>query len=91
MRIVHTRAMIRAALGGELDAVAYDRDPVFNLEVPASCPDVPSEVLRPRNTWKNRSDYDAQAHKLARMFVDNFKSFEGEASADITAAGPNAF
>jgi phosphoenolpyruvate carboxykinase (ATP) len=90
MRIVHTRAMICAALGGELDHAAYGRDAVFNLEVPRSCPDVPSEVLTPRNTWKNPMDYDAQAQKLARMFVDNFKSFEGEASADIKAAGPHA-
>jgi phosphoenolpyruvate carboxykinase (ATP) len=90
MRIVHTRTMIRAALGGELDHVAYERDAVFNLEVPRSCPNVPSEVLTPRNTWKNPTDYDAQAQKLARMFVDNFKSFEGEASADIKAAGPHA-
>jgi phosphoenolpyruvate carboxykinase (ATP) len=89
MRIAHTRAMIRAALGGQLDHVAYERDPVFNLEVPLSCPDVPSAVLTPRSTWKNPSDYDAQARKLARMFVDNFKSFEGEASAEIKAAGPH--
>jgi phosphoenolpyruvate carboxykinase (ATP) len=90
LRIVHTRAMIRAALGGALDHVTYERDAVFNLDVPRSCPDVPVEVLTPRNTWKNPTDYDTQAHKLARMFVDNFKSFEGEASADIKAAGPHA-
>jgi len=89
MRIAHTRAMIRAALGGQLDHVAYERGPVFNLEVPLSCPDVPSAVLTPRSTWKNPADYDAQARKLARMFVDNFKSFEGEASAEIKAAGPH--
>jgi phosphoenolpyruvate carboxykinase (ATP) len=90
MRIAHTRAMIRAALTGQLDNVAYESDPVFNLDVPRTCPDVPSEVLAPRATWKNPADYDAQAHRLARMFVDNFKSFEGEASADIKAAGPHA-
>ena len=49
---------------------------VFNLDVPTSCPDVPAEVLKPRNTWANGADYDAQAAKLARMFVDNFKTFE---------------
>ena len=54
----------------------------FNLEVPQSVPGVPSEVLNPRNTWSNSSAYDEQARKLAQMFVDNFKSFEAEASAD---------
>ena len=82
--------MIRAALAGELDAVSYQTDRVFNLDVPQSCPGVPAEVLNPRNTWKNANDYDAQAHKLARMFADNFKAFETAASADIKAAGPQA-
>jgi phosphoenolpyruvate carboxykinase (ATP) len=90
MKIAHTRAMIRAALSGELDTVSYESDRVFNLDVPQSCPGVPSEVLNPRNTWKNPADYDAQANRLARMFVDNFKSFEAEASAEIKAAGPHA-
>jgi phosphoenolpyruvate carboxykinase (ATP) len=88
MKIGHTRAMIRAALAGELDNVAYDTDPIFNLEVPRSVPGVPAEVLTPRNTWKNAADYDAQARKLASMFIDNFKTFETDAAADVTAAGP---
>jgi len=90
MKIAYTRAMIGAALSGALDHVAYEKDPVFNLEIPASCPGVPSEVLRPRNTWANGADYDAQAAKLARMFVDNFKTFEGGVTAGVLAAGPNA-
>jgi phosphoenolpyruvate carboxykinase (ATP) len=90
MKIAHTRAMIRAALGGQLDDAAYDMDPIFNVEVPQSCPGVPSEVLNPRHTWKDGSAYDAQAHKLARMFADNFKSFAAEAAPDVTAAGPHA-
>ena len=88
MKIAHTRAMIRAALAGELDRVAYETDPVFNLDVPQSVPGVPAEVLSPRRTWKRGADYDEQARKLARMFVDNFKAFEAEAAPDITAAGP---
>jgi phosphoenolpyruvate carboxykinase (ATP) len=88
MKIAHTRAMIRAALAGELDSVSYKGDPIFNVDVPQSCPGVPAEVLNPRNTWKNANDYDAQAHKLARMFADNFKAFEVDAAADIKAAGP---
>ncbi|MBI4485925.1 MAG: phosphoenolpyruvate carboxykinase (ATP), partial [Acidobacteria bacterium] len=66
MKIAHTRAMIRAALSGALDHVIYERDSMFNLEVPTSCPDVPATVLTPRNTWSDSADYDAQAVKLAR-------------------------
>jgi phosphoenolpyruvate carboxykinase (ATP) len=88
MKIAHTRAMIRAALSGALDNVTYQTDRIFNLAVPQSCPGVPAEVLNPRTTWKNANDYDAQAHKLARMFADNFTTFETDASADIKAAGP---
>jgi phosphoenolpyruvate carboxykinase (ATP) len=90
MKIAHTRAMIRAALAGELDRVSYQRDPTFNLDVPQACPGVPGEVLNPRNTWRNPQAYDEQARKLARMFADNFKAFEVDAAADIKAAGPNA-
>jgi len=90
MKIGYTRAMIRAALSGALDRVSFERDPIFNLDIPASCPDVPSEVLNPRNTWSDRSSYDAQARKLATMFRDNFKTFEATVGADVIAAGPNA-
>jgi phosphoenolpyruvate carboxykinase (ATP) len=90
MRIAHTRAMIRAALSGALDSVTYTRDSVFNLDVPATCPDVPTEVLQPRNTWASGADYDAQAAKLARMFVDNFKAFEAGVTPEVRAAGPKA-
>jgi phosphoenolpyruvate carboxykinase (ATP) len=88
MKIAHTRAMIYAALSGDLDKVAYDRDPVFNLDVPRACPGVPDEVLKPRNTWRDQGAYDDQARKLARMFGDNFKAFESDAAADVKAAGP---
>jgi phosphoenolpyruvate carboxykinase (ATP) len=90
MKIGHTRGMISAALAGTLDNVEFDTDPTFNLDVPRSCPGVPPDVLKPRNTWKNKADYDEQAHKLARMFVENFKTFEDDAAPDIPAAGPKA-
>jgi phosphoenolpyruvate carboxykinase (ATP) len=90
MEIAHTRAMIRAALSGALDSVTCEKDPIFNLEVPTSCPDVPASVLRPRDTWADGAAYDAQARKLARMFRDNFKTFESSVGADVLAAGPNA-
>ena len=90
MKIAHTRAMIRAALSGALDRVTYDRDPVFNLDVPASCPDVPADVLKPRTTWPDPADYDAQAVKLAKMFAENFKTFEADVTPEVRNAGPRA-
>ena len=90
MKIAHTRAMIGAALAGGLDHAEYERDAVFNLDVPRSCPGVPPEVLRPRDTWRRPSDYDQQAHKLARMFAENFKTFEDDAAPEVKAAGPGA-
>jgi len=90
MKIAHTRSMIRAALSGTLDAVAYEKDPVFNLDIPVSCPDVPADVLKPRTTWSDGAAYDEQAGKLARMFVENFKTFEQGVTAEVLAAGPNA-
>jgi phosphoenolpyruvate carboxykinase (ATP) len=90
MRIRFTRAMIQAALSGALDGVHYETHPVFNLQVPQSCPDVPADVLNPRSTWSDPAAYDAQAAKLARMFVDNFSTFAASVSADVVAAGPRA-
>ena len=88
MAIAHTRAMIAAALAGQLDGVSYTRHPVFNVDVPSTCPGVPGEVLDPRRTWPNPRAYDEQARKLARMFVDNFKTFEHDVSASVRDAGP---
>ena len=58
------------------------------VQVPTSCPDVPAEMLTPRNTWADKAAYDAQAKKLAKLFVDNFKKYEGQASAEVRAGGP---
>ncbi len=88
MRIAHTRAMITAALSGAIDGVSYQRHPIFNLEMPTSCPDVPSGVLDPRTTWADASAYDAQARKLAAMFTENFKAFEGDVDPAVVQAGP---
>jgi phosphoenolpyruvate carboxykinase (ATP) len=88
MKIAHTRAMIRAALSGQLDGTPYETDPLFNLAVPTACPGVPAEVLTPRNTWRDPAAYDEQARKLARMFAENFKAFEADATPDVRAAGP---
>jgi phosphoenolpyruvate carboxykinase (ATP) len=88
MKIAHTRAMIRAALSGALDDVACETDPILNLAVPTACPGAPAEVLKPRNTWPDAAAYDEQALKLARMFADNFKAFEGDVTPAVKSAGP---
>jgi phosphoenolpyruvate carboxykinase (ATP) len=90
MKIAHTRAMITAALNGQLDRVEYRKHPVFNLDVPANCPGVPEGVLDPRSTWPDQARYDEQAARLAKMFVDNFKTFEGDVAPAVKAAGPKA-
>ena len=73
MSIGHTRALLNAALDGRLDGVATETLPTFNLKIPKSCPGVPSEVLNPRNTWKDPAAYDAAATKLRDMFRKNFE------------------
>ncbi len=88
MKIQYTRAMIRAAFSGALDEAGYDLDPVFQVAVPRSCPDVPSEVLRPRATWSDPEAYDAKAQELARRFNENFKQYTDDASDEIRAAAP---
>jgi phosphoenolpyruvate carboxykinase (ATP) len=88
MKIAYTRAMINAALNGDLADVEFTKDPTFGVDIPASCPNVPAEVLTPRNTWQDKAAYDAQAKKLAGMFVENFKQFEANVSDEIKAAGP---
>jgi phosphoenolpyruvate carboxykinase (ATP) len=90
MKIAYTRAMITAALTGQLDKVEYNKHPVFNLDVPVSCPGVPDGVLDPRSTWPDPAKYDEQAGKLAKMFVDNFKTFEADVAPSVKAAGPKA-
>jgi phosphoenolpyruvate carboxykinase (ATP) len=90
MKIKFTRAMIHAALAGLLDGVQYEKDKLFNLDVPLTCPDVPADVLKPRNTWADKDAYDQQALKLARMFADNFEKFASQVAEDVRRAGPSA-
>lgn len=90
LAIPHTRAMVNAALDGALDDVPTWTDPVFGVEIPESCPGVPSEVLRPRETWSDKAAYDAQAKKLAGMFHENFQAFADEVSEAVRQAGPTA-
>jgi phosphoenolpyruvate carboxykinase (ATP) len=79
MSIKHTRALLNAALRGDLDAdkVEYEVHPIFNLRMPKSCPGVPDDILNPRNTWEDQAEYDRQAQTLRDMFHKNYteKSF----------------
>ncbi len=86
--IPHTRAMVNAVLDGKLNDVATWTDPVFGVSVPESCPGVPTEMLNPRNTWKDPAAYDTQARKVAGLFRENFKKFASEVPASIADAGP---
>ncbi len=88
MKLSHTRAMITAALKGELDNVEYKNHAVFGLATPLSCPNVPDEVLDPVGTWDNADAYYDKANHLAQQFIDNFKKFESQANEEIMAAAP---
>jgi phosphoenolpyruvate carboxykinase (ATP) len=88
MKLAHTRAMINAALDGELADVAFEEEPFFGLAIPASVPGVPDEVLNPRNTWEDKDAYDAKARDLAGMFHKNFEQYAQGATAAIIAGGP---
>jgi phosphoenolpyruvate carboxykinase (ATP) len=90
MPIKATRALLSAALDGSLANAPMEIDPVFGFAVPTKVPGVDPAILRPRSTWKNGADYDAQAKKLAAMFADNFKIFAPFVSPEVRAAGPKA-
>jgi phosphoenolpyruvate carboxykinase (ATP) len=81
--------MVTAALNGSLENAEFVLDPVFNVMVPTSCPNVPAEILNPRATWKDKGAYDAQAKKLAELFRKNFAKYKGMDPA-IVEAGPKA-
>jgi phosphoenolpyruvate carboxykinase (ATP) len=90
IKLAYTRALITAALEGKLDAVTYQKLPVFNLSFPSSCPGIPSEMLNPRETWKDKGAYDAMAAKLASQFVKNFEQYASGVSSEILEAAPKA-
>lgn len=88
MKLKYTRAMITAALNGELDGVDYTEHEVFGLAMPTECPNVPNEILSPRNTWDSAEAYDRAAAKLAHKFNDNFAKFSDYADEEIMAGAP---
>lgn len=89
MKLKYTRAMVTAALEGKLDNTQFILDPIFNVLVPQSCPDVPSEILNPRSTWSSAELYEKSAHELAKRFVENFKKFK-DVPEEIVKAGPES-
>ncbi len=89
IRLGLTRAMVRAALAGQLDRMPTAPEPVFRLEVPLQVPGVPEELLSPRGTWKDLAAYDRQAAGLAQMFRKNFEQFQNEVHAAVRDAGPS--
>lgn len=88
IKLKYTRAMVAAAIKGELDNVEYVLDDVFNLYIPKSCPNVPNEILNPRNTWEDKELYDNTAKSLAKKFNDNFKKYINMPE-NIVKAGPS--
>ena len=88
IKLSYTRAMVRAAVGGDLSEVAVQEDPVFGLSMPVTVAGVPSEVLNPPDSWKHASDYHNAASDLAQMFKDNFDRLGPEIPSKIKQAGP---
>ena len=90
MKLSYTRAMITAALNGALASVEFEQHPIFGLQMPTTCPNVPSEILNPRNTWNSAADYDKKANELAQKFIKNFEQYAEGVSPEILAAAPVA-
>lgn len=88
IKLKFTRAMITAILNGELDNVAFTQHPIFGLHMPKECPEVPTEILDPLNTWENKGAYISKAISLAHSFHLNFEKFASQASQQIMEGGP---
>ena len=88
MELPYTRAIIDAIHAGDLAEVSTQEDPIFGFRVPTECPNVPSEILIPRNTWEDKEAYDQQARELAELFSENFEKFASGASEEVRRAGP---
>jgi len=88
MKLSITRAIIDAIHSGRLAEAPVEPDPVFGFDVVTACPNVPSDVLVPRNTWSDQAGFDATAAKLAGLFIQNFKAYEAGVAPDVRSAGP---
>lgn len=90
MKLKYTRAMLNAAMDGKLENVPFETHPVFGVAMPTECPDVPTELLNPRNTWERKAVYDNSANDLAKLFNTNFEKFAEGVSQEILDAAPKA-
>ena len=88
IKLKYTRAMVAAAISGELDNVEYKLDDIFNVYIPQSCPNIPEEMLNPVNTWNDKVAYEKTAKELAGKFNENFKKY-AHMPENIVKAGPN--
>jgi phosphoenolpyruvate carboxykinase (ATP) len=88
MKLKYTRAMITAALEGKLNMIEFDPHPIFGMLVPAECPNVPSEILNPRNTWADKNAYDEKAKYLAGLFTKNFEKYKDGVSHEVLDSAP---
>ncbi|HUT86278.1 MAG TPA: phosphoenolpyruvate carboxykinase (ATP) [Elusimicrobiales bacterium] len=86
--IKYTRALLNGALSGKLDNVSYIKDPIFGFEIPQECDNVPSDVLNPQNTWKEKEKYMLKYKELAGLFSKNFAGFTEGCTKEIIDAGP---
>ena len=88
MKLPYTRAMITAALNNELDNVEYEVHPIFGMAIPKTCPNVPSEILNPGNTWADKGAYEQRAKYLAGLFIKNFEKYAAGVSKETIDAAP---
>ncbi|MGN6477746.1 MAG: phosphoenolpyruvate carboxykinase (ATP), partial [Flavipsychrobacter sp.] len=88
MKLSYTRSMITSAMNGELNNVEYNAHPTFGVLVPQSVPNVPADILNPRDTWADKEAYDKKANELAQLFVKNFDKYASQASDEILSAAP---
>ncbi len=84
----HTRALLNSALDGSLNNVQFEVEPFFGLSIPTACEGVPSEILNPKNSWKNKDAYDTKAKDLASRFREAFKQYEPYVTDEVKKAGP---
>ena len=88
MPIEVTRALVDGVLSGRLNGAEFEPDPIFNFLVPKSVDGVPTQILKPKNTWKDGSIYEVKARELANRFHENFKKFDQDASEEIASGSP---
>jgi phosphoenolpyruvate carboxykinase (ATP) len=88
IEIKYTRALLNGVLDGTLNRATYEIDPVFGVQIPMACPAIPSAILRPRDTWDDKDEYDRTARHVATLFRENFRQFEDQAPPEVRAATP---